>query len=125
MITSIHHIAIIVSSEESLEFYRNLGFAESFRKNRSGDTVVLMDGCGIQLEVFIDPRHPEHTEGPDEPVGIRHLALKVSGKLEDELEELMRKSSRKPEVGSIMTDWTGGRFVFVKDYDGLTVELHE
>ena len=39
------HIAIIVSSEESLRFYEKLGFKESKRIERSYDTVVFME-CG-------------------------------------------------------------------------------
>ena len=43
----LHHIAIIVSSEKSLVFYKLLGFNEVFRKVRKTDTVVLMEGNGI------------------------------------------------------------------------------
>ena len=119
MITGLHHIAIIVSSERSLEFYRLLGFTESFRKIRKYDTAVLMDGYGLQLELFIDPSHPSHPE--TEPIGLRHFALRVE-KLEDEIERL---KSEGIEVGPVMDDWTGVRFCFVKDYDGLSIELHE
>lgn len=124
MITAYHHVAIIVSSERCLEFYRLLGFRESFRKIRKYDTAVLMDGYGIQLEIFIDPSHPSHISGPDEPIGLRHFALKVD-KLEDEIERLKAESKEVIEVGPIMNDWTGVRFCFVKDYDGLSIELHE
>ena len=118
-ITGLHHIAIIVSSERSLEFYKLLGFTESFRKKRKHDTVVLMDGCGLQLEIFIDPSHPGR--GDQEPIGLRHFALRVEN-LEDEIERLGEASV---EIGPIMDDWTGVRFCFVKDFDGLLVELHE
>lgn len=125
MITAVHHIAIIVSSERSLKFYRLLGFTESFRKKRKYDTAVLMDGYGMQLEIFIDPNHPAHISGSDEPIGLRHFALHVSGTLEDEIERLKAESTEVIEVGPIMNDWTGVRFCFVKDYDGLSIELHE
>ncbi len=119
MITGLHHIAIIVSSEESLAFYRLLGFTETFRKIRKYDTAVLMDGYGMQLEIFIDPSHAPHPE--QEPIGLRHFALKVE-KLEDEIERLKGAGI---EIGPVMEDWTGVRFCFVKDFDGLLVELHE
>lgn len=119
MITGLHHIAIIVSSERSLEFYKLLGFTETFRKKRKYDTAVLMDGYGLQLEIFIDPSHPLHPE--TEPVGLRHFALKVDG-LEEEIERL---KSAGVEVGPVMEDWSGVWFCFVKDFDGLLVELHE
>ena len=136
MITGIHHIALILSAEETLEFYKCLGFTESFRKARENDTIVLLDGYGIQLEVFIDNRHPKRPEGLSEPLGIRHLALKVDAPLEeiiDKIKEIiMQKQTpellepqEKLNTGSIMTDWLGSRFVFIKDPDGNTLELHE
>ena len=122
MITGLHHIAIIVSSERSLDFYRLLGFQESFRKKRKYDTAVLMDGYGMQLEIFIDPNHPAH--GEQEPIGLRHFALRVE-KLEAEIDRLKEESTEIIEVGPIMEDWTGIRFCFIKDFDGLSIELHE
>ena len=98
MITGLHHIAIIVSGERSLEFYRLLGFTETFRKKRNYDTVVLMDGYRLQLEIFIDPSHPGR--GEQEPIGLRHFALGVE-KLEEEIEKL---KGAGVEVGQIM-DW--------------------
>ena len=56
---SLDHIAIIVSSEESLQFYENLGFRENQRFERSYDTVVFIECGGITLEIFINPKHPE------------------------------------------------------------------
>ena len=96
-----------------------MGFQETFRKKRKHDTAVLMDGYGLQLEVFIDPSHPKR--GEQEPIGLRHFALRVDS-LEAEIERL---KAGDIEVGPIMEDWTGVRFCFVKDYDGLLVELHE
>ena len=128
MITSLHHVALIVSSEASLRFYELLGFTEIFRKVRTNDAVVLMEGYGIQLEIFIDPRHPIHPVGMEEPIGLRHFALTVSSSLEKELEELRAAFSTAGydlEVGPIMEDWTGVRFCFIKDFDGLPVELRE
>ena len=34
MITGVHHIAIISSTEKSVVFYESLGFKEKFRKSR-------------------------------------------------------------------------------------------
>ena len=78
-----------------------------------------MDGYGLQLEMFIDPNHPER--GEQEPIGLRHFALRVE-KLEDEIERLRAEGV---EIGPIMDDWTGVRFCFIKDYDEMMVELHE
>ena len=107
-----------------MDFYRLLGFHETFRIHRKHDTIVLMDGNGMQLEIFIDPNHPLHID-KDEPYGLRHFALKVDGKLEDEIERLRSDSTFDLEVGPIMNDWTGVRFLFIHDPDGLSIEIRE
>lgn len=117
MITGLHHFSIIAASEESVNFYSKLGFHEYKRIERRYDTVVLMNGHGIGLEIFIDPSHPPRAVKP-ENIGLRNLALRVD-KIEDTLEEL------ELEAGSIMIDWVGVRFCFIVDPDGLPVQLHE
>lgn len=128
MIESIHHISILISSENSLDFYKLLGFTEIFRKERSNDIVVLLDGYGIQLEVFIDSRHPARAVDISEPLGPRHFALKVDN-VENEMkriEELLQSELQfNPKFGDISSDWIGERYVFFKDPDGNIVELHE
>lgn len=46
MVQGLDHIAIIVSSEDSLEFYKKFGFVETKRFVRSYDTVVFMECTG-------------------------------------------------------------------------------
>ena len=117
MIQGVHHFAIIASSEKSVQFYTKLGFCETYRKERKYDTVVLFEGYGIQLEIFVDPNHPERATNP-ENIGLRHLALKVD-KIEYPVAELGL------EIGPIMNDWGGIRFAFAADPDGVPIELHE
>lgn len=57
--------------------------------------------------------------------GLRHFALKIDGRLEDEMERLKSESSEVLSFGPIMEDWRGVRFVFMKDPDGAVIELHE
>jgi glyoxylase I family protein len=116
MIQGIHHVAMIVSSEDTVEFYKELGFQETFRKTRFYDTIVLLSGHDFELEMFVDSSHPAK-EKP-EPLGLRHLALKVDN-IEATAQEL------HIAVGEIMLDWVGKRFCFVYDPDGNVVELHE
>lgn len=125
MIKQIHHIALVLSSEKNLEFYRILGFQETFRKVRKYDLVVLMCSNGIQLEIFIDSKYPTRNEINTKSTGLRHLALRVDGKLEYELERIKRELREDVEFGKIMNDWRGERFVLVKDPDGIEIELHE
>lgn len=119
MIKSIDHIAIIVSSEEGISFYKRLGFKELYRKERINDTVVIihLEGDGTKLEIFIDPNHPERVTNP-EAKGLRHLAFKVNS-IEETLKEL------DIEAGPVMNDWIGDRYCFISDPDGLPIELHE
>lgn len=109
------HIAIIVSSEESLRFYEKLGFKESKRIERSYDTVVFMECGSITLEIFIDPKHPERVTVP-EAKGLRHIAFTV-----ESLEEV----TKVVECEEVRTDWFGRRFTFCKDPDGQPIELKE
>ena len=115
MIHSIHHLAIIASSEASIAFYEKLGFSEYKRIKRNYDTVVLMNGPDFELEIFVDPNHAHKT---DEPYGLRHLALEVDN-IENTVKEL------DFECGQIGTDWNGVRYAYIHDPDGLTIELHE
>ena len=115
MIHSLHHLAIIASSEASIAFYEKLGFCEYKRIKRNYDTVVLMNGPDFELELFVDPNHTHKT---DEPYGLRHLALKV-----DNIEEIVKELGL--ESGPIGNDWLGVRYAYIHDPDGLPIELHE
>lgn len=117
MLQGIHHVAMIVSSEKSVDFYKRLGFAESLRVERKYDTVVLLAGFGTELELFVDANHPAREVDP-ERIGLRHIALRVDN-IEKMAEEL------DVEIGPIMQDWRGIRFAFMHDPDGLPIELHE
>lgn len=109
------HIALIVSSEESLRFYEKFGFKETKRIERTYDTVVFMKCGQVVLEIFIDSNHPERMNGP-EAKGLRHLAFSV-----ESLEEIMKIV----ECEEIRTDWFGRKFTFTKDPDGQPIELKE
>ena len=114
MITGIHHFSIIASSEASIAFYSTLGFREYKRIERSYDTVVLMEGYGVGLEVFVDA---SHAPSSSEPLGLRHIALRVDG-IEKTMEELGVN-------GEVKTDWNGKRYVMITDPDGNDVQLCE
>ena len=107
------HIALIVSKEENLDFYKKLGFIEKNRIERGYDTVVFMECDGLLLEVFIDPNHPDRVSGP-EAYGLRHIAFVI-----DDLSKV------GVQCEEIRTDWFGRRFTFTKDPDGQPIELKE
>lgn len=109
------HVAVIVSSEESIQFYEKLGFKETKRIERSYDTVVFMRCGQVSLEIFIDPKHPERVTAP-EAKGLRHVAFSV-----DSLNEIMKIV----KCEEVRIDWFGRKFTFTKDPDGQPIELIE
>ena len=54
---NLDHIALIVSSMDSLMFYEKLGFRETKRFKREYDAVVFMKCNNISLEIFVNPNH--------------------------------------------------------------------
>ena len=123
MITGIHHISLLISSEECLDFYKKLGFEETFRKERKADTVVLLEGYNIQLEVFIDNRHPKRVLDLAEPLGTRHFALKVDS-VESTISYLQEQGIGTTDSDTGF-DWTGIKYCYISDPDGNQIELHE
>lgn len=118
MIKRVHHIAIIVSSEAGVDFYKTLGFEEENRIDRGYDQIVWMAGYGEKLELFIDSTHPARPTNP-EALGLRHLAFEVAD-VDAEWERLRRFN---PEP--IRTKDDGKKVFFVKDPDGLPIEIRD
>ena len=116
MIKKLHHIAIIVSSEAGVDFYKYFGFSEESRIDRGYDQIVWLDGYGEKLEIFIDGTHPPRVDRP-EALGLRHLAFEV-----DDVEaEWERLKQFDPEP--VRTKDDGKKVFFVKDPDGVPVEV--
>ena len=124
MIRGLHHIAILCADREaSLRFYRALGFDlyESHVRPERHDEILMLRGHGIVLELFVSAGNPPRVSGP-EAYGLRHLALAV-----DELDDVLAAltdAGYAPEPVREDT-FTGERMTFVKDPDGLPIELHE
>ncbi|MCQ2428198.1 MAG: VOC family protein [Clostridia bacterium] len=112
----LNHIAIIVSAEEGVDFYKSLGFAETTRFVRERDTVVFLKNAdGITLELFVDAAHPARLSYP-EAKGLRHVCFSVP-----DLDAAMQSVPCEPA----RTDFFGHRFTFTKDPDGQPVEFCE
>lgn len=123
---SIHHVAIICSDyQRSKAFYTEiLGLkilAENYRAQRDSYKLDLALPNGSQIELFSFPSPPPRASTP-EAQGLRHLAFVVKS-VEETAAELEAKGV---EVEPIRVDeFTGKRFTFFKDPDGLPLELYE
>ena len=122
----IHHVAIICSDYAvSKAFYVDvLGLrvvAEHYRAERQSWKLDLALPSGEQIELFSFPSPPPRPTRP-EARGLRHLAFSVDNVaackawLED----------RGIVVEPVRVDeYTGRRFTFLADPDGLPIELYE
>jgi len=121
----IHHIAIIVSNYEvSKNFYVNiLGFEiirENYRKERNSYKLDLKIG-NSEIELFSMNECPKRLTRP-EACGLRHLAFSVNN-IEDIIAELNSKGIITESIR--IDEYTGKKFTFFNDPDGLPLELHE
>lgn len=125
-IAGIHHVAIIASDyARSKRFYTEmLGLkvvAEVYREARDSWKLDLALPDGTQIELFSFPNPPPRVSRP-EACGLRHLALRV-GDLDAAVAHLQ---SNNIGVEAIRVDeYTGRRFTFFADPDGLPLELYE
>ena len=122
---AIHHIAVICSDyERSKAFYTDVlelrVLHEAFREDR-GSWKCDLDAGNAQIELFSFPAPPPRPSRP-EACGLRHLAFAV----EDLESEVRRLESLNIEAEPIRVDpYTGKRFTFFSDPDGLPLELYE
>ena len=126
MIRGIHHIAVICSIYAiSKDFYsRILGIRiirEHYRTERKSYKLDLALDDGCQIELFSFPAPPPRVSRP-EACGLRHLAFRVSS-LEPQVEKLRCQGVAVEDIR--IDEFTGKRFVFFSDPDGLPIELYE
>lgn len=125
-IDDVHHIAIICSNyEQSKNFYTEvLGFSvirEVYREQRDSYKLDLALHGNYKIELFSFPNPPQRVSRP-EAAGLRHLAFSVKN-IEENV-SILKKN--KIEVEAIRVDeYTGKKFTFFEDPDGLPIELYE
>ena len=125
-LSSIHHIAIIVSNiEKAREFYvQKLGFEvirENYRVEREDWKRDLRVDEHTELEIFAEKNPPKRVNRP-EACGMRHLAFRVES-VEETVKEL---KSLGIDCEAIRRDtYTKDKMTFFLDPDGLPLELHE
>jgi glyoxylase I family protein len=125
-INRVHHIAIICSDYElSKHFYTQiLGFKiiqENYRAERKSYKLDLEVGNQYQIELFSFPEPAPRPSRP-EAAGLRHLAFEV-----DNIDEAIAAITADGViVEQIRIDeFTGKRFTFFADPDGLPIEFYE
>jgi len=122
----VHHIALIAADyARSKRFYTEvLGLAvvhEHYRLERQSWKLDLALPDGSQLELFSFPDSPPRPSRP-EAQGLRHLALRVA--------QLDVARAHLAAHGVVLEpvrvdEFTGARFCFLADPDGLPIELVE
>jgi len=125
-IAGIHHVAIIASDYvRSKRFYTEvLGLkivAEAYREARDSWKLDLALADGTQIELFSFPDPPPRVSRP-EACGLRHLALRVTA-LDAAVAHLAAHGVESEPVR--IDEYTGKRFTFFADPDGLPLELYE
>lgn len=126
LLRKIHHIAIICSDyERSKRFYVEvIGLEivrEIYRQERDSYKLDLSLNGEYIIELFSFPDPPKRLSRP-EATGLRHLAFEV----EDVELVLERMEKYAVAFEPIRVDaFTGKRFTFISDPDGLPIEFYE
>lgn len=126
MLKGIHHVAIICSDyQKSKDFYVGiLGLnvlAENYRAERKSFKLdlELPDGSKVELFSFLSaPQRPSYPEAQ----GLRHLAFAVDD-IEQVTEQLKRHGVTMEAIR--IDEYTGKKFTFFSDPDGLPLELYQ
>ncbi|WP_438862286.1 SMU1112c/YaeR family gloxylase I-like metalloprotein [Neptunicella sp.] len=126
MLNAIHHAAIICSDyQRSKYFYTTiLGLtvlAENYRATRDSYKLDLELADGSQIELFSFPEPPPRPSYP-EAMGLRHLAFSV----DDIASVIQHLLDAGVDVEPMRIDeYTGQKYTFFQDPDGLPLELYE
>lgn len=125
-INGVHHIAIICSDyERSKYFYTKiLGFnvlREVYREERRSYKLDLEVAGQYQIELFSFPEPALRPSRP-EAAGLRHLAFEVN-----DIEQATSAVNTHGVVTETVRidEFTGKRFTFFADPDGLPIEFYE
>ena len=122
----VHHIAIICSDyQRSKQFYTEvLGLKivhEVFRAERNSYKLDLEVNGLYQVELFSFPNPPARPSQP-EACGLRHLAFEVDN-IGEAVSEIINQGVVVEPIR--IDEYTGKRFTFFVDPDGLPIEFYE
>lgn len=122
----IHHVAIICSDYAvSKRFYTDvLGLTilrEVYRAERDSYKLDLEVAGQYQIELFSFPAPPPRPSRP-EASGLRHLALEVDN-IDEAVAYIVKQQIAIEPIR--IDEFTGKRFTFFADPDGLPIEFVE
>ncbi|WP_394151120.1 VOC family protein [Vibrio maritimus] len=126
MLTGTHHIAVICSDYQlSKRFYTQIlslkVLAENYREHRDSYKLDLELPDGTQIELFSFPEAPPRPSFP-EAQGLRHLAFSVDD-IDSAVSQLVEQGVSVEPIR--VDEYTGKRYTFFQDPDGLPLELCE
>lgn len=123
----IHHIALTVNDlRRSVNFYTDVfGFSElkRFEREDLGGKAAFLELNGIKLEIweFSEKSKIQNDLNNLKIIGLKHIAFVVSdiSKIYQELKDKGLEIS-EPRLGT-----SGTYYCFLKDPDGIPIELYE
>ncbi|MFA0084815.1 VOC family protein [Vibrio sp. 10N.261.51.F12] len=126
MLKATHHVAIICSDYAvSRHFYTEVLklsiLDENYRTDRDSYKLDLALPDGTQLELFSFPDAPKRPSFP-EAQGLRHLAFTVDN-MANAVAWLVEQGIAVEPIR--IDEYTGKRYTFFQDPDGLPLELCE
>lgn len=125
-----HHAAFTVNNiDESVKWYEEkLGFKVTHRYNKLGSERAIMELDEVRLELFNFDKDtlplPDYRKDLLEDLhvqGIKHLCIEVEN-LDEIILSLNKKGVQNRKVD---TAGFGGRFTFIKDCNGILIELYQ
>ena len=123
----VHHVGLTVKNlEESVNFYKeNFGFIELNRYTKPGWTgsSVILELGDFQLELFSFSNSIDKKDDLSDlkVIGLKHLSIEVCS-VEEKFEEFKAKGL---DVEEPIKGTTCAYFCFVKDPNGIPIELYE
>jgi len=123
----VHHIAISVKdAEKSADFYKNnFGFKEVNRFTKPGwdGNSIILGLEGMQLEIFQFQNKIDNKDDLSDlrVLGLKHIGIQVES-VKRKYEELKNKGA---DIDEPIKGTTCAWFCFLRDSDGIPIELYE
>lgn len=125
-----HHVALTVkNTDESIEWYKDkFGFEVTHRYHKHGKEITQLKLEEVRIELFNYfkstkplPDYRRELMSDLEVIGTKHLCIEVED-LNEVIKSLNEKGVKTREVD---TAGFGGRYTFIKDCNGILIELYQ